>query len=294
MPSEVTKIRLCSNLLREPQVFDQLGEFASGVARDLIIYGVLGDEDETVLHLPTFCKTMGYTRQLLMKPMSDEQKGWLKAHGYSDRAIEVARVAIGYVLLRMGKDTLHFEEERERQDGDKPARKTLRFDYKMLVSRIDVDILSTGTMLYYSIDADILAHGRGKWYQALTLEDYLSFTTPAGRADHQARKMYLRLVWKRRYWDKTPKRAGYYPSKDSYTELCAVAGLHFQDEKQNAARLRKLLTRVAAAPSIKMIPKVKLNYETGKYEVTWKREYLPSSSISDGKPAKVSGRAKVA
>lgn len=272
------KVRLCSNLLREPQVFDEYGELGSGIARDLIIYGIMGDKEETVLHLPEFCKAMGYNRQLLMKPMSDEQKDWLREHKFTERQIEVARVQIGFVLLRMGKQTVHFAKEKERKDGQKP-RKTMRFDFKQLISQVDIDILSTGTLLYYTIDRDVLAHSRGKWYQTLTLPDYLNFKTAAGRADHQARKMYLRLVWKRRYWDKTPKREGFYPSQDDYDELKAVAGLNFTDEKQNATRLRKLLKRVGAAPSVKMIPTVKLNQVDGKYYVTWKREYLPSSSI---------------
>lgn len=292
MPSVKEKIRLCSNLLREPQVFDQLGDLAGGIARDLVLYGIMADTEETVLHLPDFCKKMGYNRQLLMKVMTDEQKDWLFDHGFSAKAVEVARVAIGYVLLRMGAQTLHFAEEVKRKDD--AGKKSLRFKFKNIISEVDINILSTGTLLYYKIDKDVLDNSRGRHYQTLDIADYLSFKTPAGRADHQARKMYLRLVWKRRYWDKTPKREGYYPSQDNYGELTAVAGLSFKEEKQNATRLRKLLERVAKAGSIKMTPSVKLDPVSGEYKVTWKRDPLPNAAISDSRTAKMTAhRAQV-
>ena len=275
MPAVKARIKLCSNLMREPQVFDQLGDLAGGFARDLIIYGAALDQDQVVLHVPHFCEMMGYKRANLLLKLTDKQKEWMVEHGAKEDHLKKWKNAIGYTIRRMGIQSLEFALPAEdTKDKSKYRKNDLRFRYKRLIGVINLESLKTGTLITYVIDPEIMEHSRRKNYQTIYTADYLSLKTKGGRADDKARKMYMRLAWKRQYWDSLTKKKGYKPSVDTYDDLKAVAGFNYSREKKNAYLLNNLLKRVGQLPSIKMTPKMRLNNATGKYEVSWTRDEL--------------------
>lgn len=266
MPAVKEKIRLCSNLLREPQAFDQLGELAGGIARDLTIWAAWNNSQHARLHLPQFCEMMGYHRAHLLRAITPAHKAELLQRGWQEQHLPALSNTIGYAITRMATQLLLFAE---------PARtnsKRQRYTNKRILCSVDLfEKRKTGTVIEFEFDKEVLENCRHR-YQTIDLEDYLSLKTPGGHPDDQARKMYLRLLWKRQYWDGLAAERGVFPSGDNYQELLTVAGLdNYGSEILAASKLRKLLKRVGAMPSVMMKANLKLNYSTGVYEVTWTR-----------------------
>ncbi len=284
------KIRLDSNLMREPQVFDQLGDLAGGIARDLLLFAAWNNAQHTRLHVPEFCEMMGYNRKHLMRKITDDQVKELLTAGWHEDDVPVLSNTIGYTLGKMATKLLLFAPPRL-ATAENDAKKLGRYTNKRMVSAVNLDKRSTGTVVHFEVDNEVLENCR-KRYETIDLQEYLSLRTPGGEKnpnghpDDQARRMYLRLRWKRQFWDSKHNAPGIYPSKDSYRELLAVAGLsNYGSEKLAASKLRKLLERIGAMPSIMMIPRVTLNHALGVYEVTWARKKMKGSKAAGQMPA---------
>jgi hypothetical protein len=281
MPEQVTKIRLSSRLLREPQVFDDLGEMASGLARDLVLWAAWNNTEHIILHVPEFCKMFGYSRTHLFRPLQNQKyKDRLKQVVKKEEYVELFNNTLGWTLVCMLKVNLTFASKRPASitpEGELTPEeniwKGLQILTELSLTEEGFEKKKTGSVVRMTLNPKIIQSSRTK-YQTLVLEDYLSLKTPGGHADDQARKMYLRCLWKRRYWDKATPRQGFYPSRDNYDDLLAIARINVNErtrDKQNALLLRKLLNRIGKLPSVDMTPRVTLDPKTGAYRVDWTR-----------------------
>jgi hypothetical protein len=305
MSEQLTSVLLASNILRRPDLFDGLGPPAKkgegehrvgrrkegaatgGLCRDLVLYAALNKHRVVEFRLPDFCKEMGYYSQNLMRRCTDEQIAEIRRSGSIDEEdVETFSNMLGLALVRLVRHTFIFPDK-----GDKSKHK--RFSGKKIVEHVDVfKPQKSGTVLSFTLSEEVLEHNR-KVYQVLYKEEYLSLRTQSstrklghpGHPDDAARRMYMRLRWRRGYWEHLIKEGLYEEAKklevDSYTELLQVAGLSERSEywepKRIAFELRKLLNRVASMDSILLVPTVALSFGN-KYEVTWKRTPFPPGS----------------
>lgn len=271
--STQTKVRICSSILREPQIFDKLGDLAGGIARDLVIWAAWNNVEENVFMLPHFCEVMGYSRQHLLKKIGKAHtKILIEDKGLPARAAEVLGNSVGYALAMLATTVFTFTTTKPPRVNGKGEEKgeSIRMGFENTISEIDLEVKRTGTVVKFKLNQQLLARCRSI-YQTIILEEYLSLRTDKGQPDDAARKLYLRLMWKRKYWDKTKPQKGYYPSRDSYDDLKKVVRLGYAQEARNAYELRKLLERVGQLPGVSMIPTVELEQLSGKYQVSWRR-----------------------
>lgn len=271
-------IRLASNLLRHPQLFDSLGATSAGYCRDLVLYAAWQNQAVTTLHLPDFCRTMGYDRANLLRKATAAEVKEIRDSGWPEEEVAEFSNSLGVALVRLVTHNFIFPA-RSKESGHK------RIEGSKIVQHIDLfKVQKSGTRLEYVLSPEILEQSRDT-YQTIHLGDYLSLRTkggakrPEGHPDDAARKLMLRLSWKRQYWEYLeatgtfPKNQN--PAADNYDELLLVAGLDhlasYAPPKKAASQLRKLLLRVGALPSIRLKPQLTLNKQLGVYEVRWSK-----------------------
>jgi hypothetical protein len=302
MQSVEAKIRISSNLLREPHVFERLGPpgqakantTEGGLARDILLWASWKNTLLVQLNVPDFCKMLGYDRRHVLRALTPDQVDVMLQAGFLPKSLDRkepgnVNCLIAYVITVMFTRTLPFANR-----DNTSTRQS--FHNKLMVRDLHVfEKKKRGTVIEFSLSDEVLETSRGD-YQTIDLGDYLSLVTkgkeatddkPAksGAPDDAARKLYWHLLWKRQYWDhleKTGKlRKGYKPSESFYPELVLIAGLQsVTPAKVQAYRMRKLLERVSELPSINMELAFRLNPSTGSYEATWKRNKL----TEEGKP----------
>ena len=281
MPESATKIHLASNLLRSPQLFDGLGATSGGICRDLVMWAAWNGQPVAKLHVPDFCRMMGYERGNLLRRATPEQVEEIRLTGWPEEDIPDFSNVLGLALVRLVSHNFIFPE---RSKGSKHKR----IQGSKIVEHVDVyKVEKSGTRLEFTLSQEILEESRDA-YQTINLAEYLSLRTgggekrAGGHPDDAARKLYLRLSWKRQIWDygenagTIPKEVD--PAVDSYRDLVAVAGLQhlgdYSPEKKIASQLRTLLERVGSMPSIRLKPTVTLNKQLGLYEVRWAKMQL--------------------
>jgi len=310
MSEQATAVLLASNILRRPDLFDGLGPPAKkgegehregrrkegaatgGLCRDLVIFAAINKQRVVEFRLPDFCKEMGYDSSNLMRRCTDEQIDEIRRTGWDEEDIPAFSNVLGLALVRLVRHNFIFSDK-----GTTSKHK--RFSGTKVVENIDVfKPQKSGTLLTFTLSEEVLEHNR-KVYQALYKEEYLSLRTQSttrklghpGHPDDAARRMYMRLRWRRGYWDYLIKEGQYEEAKklevDSYTELLLVAGLSERGEywppKRVAFELRKLLKRIADMASIQLAPTVAL--KGGKYEVTWKHKPFAPAVAKPTRPS---------
>jgi len=291
MQSEEAKIRISSNLLREPQVLDNLCPTGGSIARNILIWASWKNTLRVQLNLPDFCARMGYDRRHLLRALTDDQKELMLAAGWPPEMlerrdkegklnIENGNSLIAYVLTLMFSRTLPFKHRSKNS-------RHLHFYNKVMIRELLVfEKRKKGTCIEFLVSEEVIGQARGA-FQTIHLRDYLSLVNEKnGKADDAAQRLYMRLLWKRQYWDYLDREGkiekGTNPSVDYYDELLAVAGLEKYAQASLAAhKLGKLLLRVSKLDSIKMTPNLKLNHATSCYEVSWRREKLPAAAQQD-------------
>jgi hypothetical protein len=270
-----TKIRVCSKILQEPQVFDRLGDLAGGIARDLVLWAAWNNSELATMHLGQFAKMFGYNRQHLLRKVLPAHLARLQERGWHpDDAAELNN-SLGYALGILAVQPLIFRTEKAAKVSASgqltPASSKTQFI--PTISEVYFNKHASGTVIRFKLDPQLLQRCKTV-YQSISLNDYLTLKTPGGHPDDQARKLYLRMAWKRRLWDKATVAPGVKPSLDSYEQLKAVCGLVFKDEAKNACLLRALLKRVGELGSVKLGAEVTLNKDTRQYKVKLKKEEL--------------------
>jgi hypothetical protein len=321
MSEQVTSVLLASNILRRPDLFDGLGPPAKkgegehrtgrrkegaatgGLCRDLVLYAALNKHRQVEFRLPDFCKEMGYDSSNLMRRCTDEQVEEIRRAGWDEEDIPAFSNMLGLALVRLVRHNFIFSDK-----GTTSKHK--RFSGKKIVESIDVfKPQKSGTLLTFTLSEEVLEHNR-KVYQVLYKEEYLSLRTQSktrklghpGHPDDAARRMYMRLRWRRGYWDYLIKEGLYEEAKklevDSYTELLLVAGLsergEYWEPKRVAFELRKLLNRIASMGSIQLVPTVAMTYGN-KYEVTWTRTpFAPAAPAPQARPSRAAQPSQAA
>jgi hypothetical protein len=315
MSEPVTQIHISSNLLRSPHLFDGLGPpdkpgeektrvgrrkygaGTGGICRDLVLFAAWNNQPIAELRLPDFCKMMGYDSSNLTRRCTDEEVEEIRRTGWEEDEIPAFSNVLGLALVRLVSHNFIFPDRRGNS-------KHKRFSGSKIVEHIDVfEAKSTGTLLTFTLSTEILEQNR-RVFQTPLLEEYLSLRTKGkkgqdGKPDHPghpddaARRMYLRLTWKRQYWDHLMREERYEEAKaflqesaNEYNELVQVAGLAdrraYKPEKYIAAELRKLLVRVGSIASIQLEPEVSM--KRGIYEVKWTHRAL--TDVSKHVPAR--------
>jgi hypothetical protein len=304
MPPVEAKIRISSTLLREPHVFDRLGKedqphtTEGGLARDILLWASWKNSLLVQLNIPDFCRLLGYNRQHLLRALTPDQEKVMLRAGFKAESLDRKKPGnvnslIAYVITVMFKETLPFADKSNTPENQK-------FTNKVMVREMHVfKKKKTGTCIEFTISEEVLKHSRGN-YQTIDLVDYLALVTPRkeakegkpareGQPDDPARKIYWHLLWKRQWWDylesKGLLRKGDKPSESNYRELVLIAGLqNYTPVKEQAYRLRKLLARVCALPSVNMELNMRLNVSTGLYDISWKRNKLTDAGKPTEKP----------
>lgn len=270
-------IRVNSNLLRNPHVFDQLGPLAGALARDIMIFCCWKKQKEVLLHLPEFCEVMGYNRQHLLRPIKPAQVAQLRQGGWLEEDLPKLSNTIMYTICRMLNVNLVFPEPYEHPQKVESKAKFKKRDRfytkKSMVSQVlAIKPHKTGTLIQFRLDDEVI-DDLADLYQNLDMAEYRGLKTTGGHADDQARRVFMYCVWKRQYWDSKSAEAGIYPSMDSYRHLLAVAGLqHHNPQKRAASLLRLLLRRIGKMASVRMTPTVEMDYAQGVYIVRWSRD----------------------
>jgi hypothetical protein len=290
MPPVEAKVRISSNILREPQVLDNLCPQGGSIARNILVWASWKGTLKVELNLSDFCARMGYDRKHLLRELTSDQKALMLSAGWPEeqlirrgkddtKSIRNGNCLIAYVLTLMYSRTLPFKHRPK-------SSKHLHFYNKVMIRElITCEKRKKGTFIEFVVSEEVLQQARGA-YQTIEMGDYLSLTSESGKPDDAAQRMYLRLRWMRRYWDWLDREGkiekGTNPSVDSYTDLLAVAGIGKHKQASLAAhKLKTLLTRIGKLESVKMTPTVKLDYPTGLYQVTWKRDKMSAAAQSD-------------
>ena len=270
--SSPIKIRLDSNIMREPQRLRDMGNLAAGIGLDVLLWGAWNNSTLGLLHVPDFCEMFGYQRKHLLRPVDDKKKVRLGKVLKTPEHLENLGNSLGWTLLAMSKYNLVFYTNAQGRIPLNLSKKTkdCRYQSLTLLESLDPDTCikkhKTGTLATVEFSERFIYNCR-EFYQEVDLTDYLSLKTAAGHADDQARRMYLHMTWRRQLWDGMPVPKGYDPSKPEYDELLSVAGLAFTDPKQNAARLRALLKRVCVLPTVKLTATITHKPAIDRYEV---------------------------
>jgi len=280
------KIRVSQHLLRSPHLFDALGA-SSNVCRDLVIWAGSMKEPVAKLHVPTFCKAMGYESSNLMRRCTADQVKEIRESGWPEEDVDRFSNMLGLALVRLVTTNFIFPH-RKTPDGNR------HIEGSKIVKHVDYNVKKAGSVVEFTLSEEILDENRYS-YQTINLDEYLSLRTSGsekrvGTPDDAARKMYLRLIQKRQRWDYLIASGDivHFPNTpiDKYSELVKVAGYHYllnySPERKVAYELHALLKRIGAMPSIRLKPTMAL--KMGRYEVSWTR--LP---LGKEKPAEVAG-----
>jgi hypothetical protein len=299
MPSSVTQIHIASKILRSPHVFDGLcppdvkgegenragrktyGASNGGICRDLVLFAAWNNQPVVELKLPDFCRMMGYDSSNLTRRCTDEEVEEIRRANIDEEDVPAFSNPLGLALVRLMHHTLIFPERRANAPKD--------YASSNIVERITLfEAKTTGTLVTFKLNPELLEQNR-KIYQTPLLEEYLSLRTKGkkgqdgqpdhpGHPDDAARRMYLRLTWKRQFWNHLIREQKYEEAKafmqessNEYKDLVQVAGLTsrqaYWPPKRVALELRKLLARVGSLPSIQL--EADVNMKRGIYEVKW-------------------------
>lgn len=269
------KIRLDSNIMREPQRLDDMGNLASGIARDLILWAAWNGTTDVILHLPQFCEMFGYQRKHLLRPLDEKKLDKIKKL-YKAEHVPNLNNSLGWTLMNMSRWNLVFYVNSKGRIPLNASKKSLKCRYQSLriISQLQpescIEKFKTGTVARMVFDQQLIYNCRD-FYQEVTLEDYLSLCTDKGQADDKARRLYLHMAWLRQLWDGVAIPKGYDPSKPDYHELLRVAGLDYSLDKKNATLLRGLLNRVGALASVQLEATVTHDAALNTYSVKLKK-----------------------
>jgi hypothetical protein len=254
---------MCSNIMRDPAVFDAFGPSVANVARDIAIWVAVQHHPEATLPVRQFAKMFGYSDAFLFKRVSSDQAKELKRLGFGPEIKDV----IGYTLAKMTVQQLIFSNGYQAVgiDGIEQVR---TYQAIGLLRQLNVHTSRKGTYYSFKVSGTFLANCH-KRFQKFDLATYTSLTTGRGNAYSAARKLYLHCVWKRRVWDVAKKEPGVKPSMSIFAELVKVAGLDYKDEARTAHELRELLELVATLPGVEMSATVE--QLAGTYSVQFRR-----------------------
>lgn len=265
---------MCSNIMRDPAVFDTYGPSISNVARDVAIWIAMQHHEETVLPVRAFAKMFGYTDAFLFKRIKPEQAKELKKLGFGPELKDV----IGYTLAKLTVQRLIFPQGYFAV-GVEGMEEVKRYDGLTIINQLEVHTSRKGT--YYSFKASrSFLKNCHKRFQLFDLATYTKIKGEDGHALPSARKMYLHLVWKRRVWDKTKKEPGVKPSYSLFDELVRVAGFDRSENKKTspkaakaraAHQLRDVLATVADLPGVQMSAVVEYQEHSEDYTVQFRR-----------------------
>jgi hypothetical protein len=179
------KIRISSNILREPQVLDNLCSQGGSIARNIIVWASWKGTLKVELNLTDFCARMGYDRKHLLRELTSDQKklmlkaGWpeeqLIRRGKDDtKSIQNGNCLIAYVLTMMYSFTLPFKHRPKNS-------KHLHFFNKVMIRElITFEKRKKGTYIEFVLSEEVLQQSRGA-YQTIEMGDYLSLTSPSGK-----------------------------------------------------------------------------------------------------------------
>ncbi len=280
-----TTIHVNSNLLREPRLFDNLRDVVGAVAekkddklprlggqvgrlaRDLILYAAWNGAKVVRLHVPEFCAMFDYDRAMLLRKTTPAQNQEMRACSLPEHLLKHYGNFLGYTLVKMGNYNFLWAE----RTGD--SRDTSVRPHQ-IVEKIAAPCIrrKRGSYVEFTVSTDIVEQDRAR-YQKIYIADYLALRTKGGHAWDDARTLYLRVRWKRAWWDapKVPKEP--HPSRDSYKALVAAAGLKkIIPARNQASKLLAMLRQVGKLPSVCMVPQ--MHYVKGRYYVTWTRYEL--------------------
>jgi hypothetical protein len=265
---------MCSNIMRDPAVFDTYGPSFSNVARDVAIWIAMQHHQEAVLPVRAFAKMFGYTDAFLFKRVKPEQMKELKRLGFGPEIKDT----IGYTLAKLSVQNLVFPQGYFAV-GVEGAEEVKKYSVLNIIKELRSHTSRKGTYYSFLASRTFLANCH-KRFQKFDLATYTSLSSDRGNALSAARKMYLHLVWKRKVWDKTKKAPGVKPSFSLFDELIRVAGFERQatsktSEKAANARaatqLRELLDSLADVPGVEMSAKVEYQEFSENYTVQFSR-----------------------
>jgi hypothetical protein len=256
---------------------------------------------EIELNLPHFCQTMGYDRANLLRPCTPAQVEVIRKTGFDAKYIKAFSNQFGLALVLLGNRTFYFPPKTINKGT--PEERDIQKSYKIIESFDHPSYKvkhGVATSVKFTLSEELMEENRYE-YRTIRPAEYLSLRTAGGEKrtvghpDDQARRMYLRLIAKRQWWDRLVGKglATATSGNDNYEELVEAAGLRprnskgiaYDPEKKIAYQLKLLLKRVGALPSISLVPKVLLNQRTGKYEVSWTRLPLAEKPSAVEAPA---------
>lgn len=265
---------MCSNIMRDPAVFDTYGPSFSNVARDVAIWIAVQHHHEAVLPVRAFAKMFGYTDAFLFKRVKPEQMKELKRLGFGPEIKDV----IGYTLAKLTVQRLIFPNKYFAV-GVEGQEQVAEYSGLTIINGLRAHTSRKGTYYSFMASRTFLANCH-KRFQKFDLAVYTSLTSERGNALSAARKMYMHLVWKRKVWDNAKKAPGVKPSYSLFDELIRVAGFERQatdktTEKAANARaatqLRDLLELLADVPGVEMRAKVEYQEFSENYTVQFTR-----------------------
>ena len=288
--------KVSSALLRRPWLFDHLSPLP-GLARDFLLWAILKNKATVKLSVPSFCQAFGYKRAALLRPCTPVELLEVRrgvAFGESEDSLNEFSNVIGLVLFRLMRNNFYLPE----LQGKLPSR---GISSTGLLNGMTISYLKKGGFgINFKLGKELLADVRST-YHTLNLAEYLSIRMPSSmyetgyssEPDDAARKMFLHLSWKRQWWDHMEKinklieaadrlGEGADPAKGDYQELLRVAGLANQKDipvQELAGQLRRLLERVGAMPSIRLLPHLAPVEGEEGYEVSWMRLELANSVV---------------
>lgn len=275
--TEQMQVRLCSNIMREPQIFDncigpfvkdQIGPSVAGLCRDIMIWAAWNGSQYATLNVKQFAEMFGYSRPYLFKKLEPETIKNLKNAGFPK-----IKDRLGYALAKLVATNLTFAEGYTAV-GPGGLEQRVTTSGVQLLQNVTVATSRLGTVFSIQVAKAFLDNcNKSTYFQRFNLADYISFTQGNSHAYSAARRMYLHLIRKRRVWDNAKKAPGVKPSVSNFEKLCAVAGFEYANPRRNAEELRNLLKLVGAAPGVKLSAEIKAE-EGGKYSVKFTRDEL--------------------
>lgn len=265
---------MCSNIMRDPAVFDTYGPTFSNVARDVAIWIAMQHQTEAVLPVRAFAKMFGYSDAFLFKRVTSEQLKELKRSGFGPEIKDV----IGYTLAKLTVQRLIFPQGYFAV-GVEGQEEVKKYEGLTIINELSAHTSRKGTYYSFKASRTFLANCH-KRFQKFDLNTYTSLSSDRGNALTAARKMYLHLVWKRKVWDAAKKSPGVKPSFSLFNELVRVAGFDRSETKKTsektakaraAHQLRELLASLAELPGVNMSAVVEYQEHSEDYSVQFKR-----------------------
>lgn len=262
--STETKVFMCSNIMRDPAVFDAFGASIGNIARDIAIWAAVQHHAEATLPVRQFAKMFGYSDSFLFKRVSPEQAKELKRLGFGPDIKDI----IGYTLAKMTVQKLIFGQGYTAVGID-GIEQVKTYQSLGLLAQLSSHTSRKGTYYSFRVSRTFLANCH-KRFQKFNLATYTSLTRSRGQAHSSARKLYLHCVWKRKVWEVAKKAPGVKPSFSMFDELVRVAGIDYTEPARQAHELRELLALVADLPGVQMSATIE-QVPGGSYSVQFRR-----------------------